>query len=108
MSANKRASNAVAWSKHKPRLRDEKYKAICKVIGDTLYDVRHELGMSQEEAAAIAEIDRTYPSLMERGLRQPTLTVFVHYIRALKADPPKVLARLVKELDAQDLGFTSE
>jgi transcriptional regulator with XRE-family HTH domain len=31
--------------------------------------------MSQEDLAAEAEFDRTYPSLLERGLRTPTLAV---------------------------------
>ncbi|MFL6601809.1 MAG: helix-turn-helix domain-containing protein [Steroidobacteraceae bacterium] len=62
-------------------------KAVAKAFGKVLKEVRAEHGYSQEELAAIAEMDRTYPSLMERGKRTPTLWVVfniasVFHIRA--------------------------
>lgn len=62
-------------------------KAVAKTFGKVLKEVRAEHGYSQEELAAIAAMDRTYPSLMERGLRTPTLWIVfnvasVFHIRA--------------------------
>jgi transcriptional regulator with XRE-family HTH domain len=39
--------------------------------------------LSQEELAGEAELDRTYPSLLERGLRAPTLTVVIAVAKVL-------------------------
>lgn len=39
--------------------------------------------MSQDDLAADAEMDRTYPSLLERGLRAPTLYVLLRVTHAM-------------------------
>ena len=44
-------------------------------FGAVLRAARQEKGISQEQLAALGGFDRTYPSLLERGLRTPTLTV---------------------------------
>jgi transcriptional regulator with XRE-family HTH domain len=43
-------------------------------------------GMSQETLGERADLDRTYPSLLERGLRQPTLTYLFAIADALGMD----------------------
>ncbi len=47
---------------------------IALAFGQVLRDARTEAGVSQEALALSCEIDRTYISLLERGLRQPTLS----------------------------------
>jgi len=50
---------------------------IEQVFGLVLKEVRTQKKISQNELANLAELDRTYISLLERGLRQPTIeTVF--------------------------------
>lgn len=50
---------------------------IERVFGSVLKEVRNHRKISQSELANLAELDRTYISLLERGLRQPTIeTVF--------------------------------
>jgi len=39
--------------------------------------------MSQEDLASEAKFDRTYPSLLERGRRTPTLTVIINIAKVL-------------------------
>lgn len=56
---------------------------VAIAFGKALREARKERGMSQEELAANAELDRTYPSLLERGLRTPTLTVLLYLSDAL-------------------------
>lgn len=51
---------------------------LQKYFGEALAKARKRVGISQEKLAMEAELDRTYISLLERGLRQPTLsTIFV-------------------------------
>jgi transcriptional regulator with XRE-family HTH domain len=51
---------------------------ISKAFGAILRRNREEQGLSQEQLAYNCELDRTFISLLERGLRQPSLsTVFV-------------------------------
>lgn len=47
---------------------------------------RKELGLSQEELADLAEIDRTYASQIERGVANPSLDVLFRIARSLNSD----------------------
>ena len=50
---------------------------IQTAFGLILKDLRNERGLSQQQLAFDSDLDRTYISLLERGLRLPTLgTVF--------------------------------
>jgi transcriptional regulator with XRE-family HTH domain len=58
--------------------------------------------LSQEELAELGELDRTYPSLLERGLRTPTLTVLIELARALRMEPAQLVSDTAERLrDAQ-------
>lgn len=48
---------------------------ISEKFGLTVKEVRQGMGMSQEKLAELANIDRTYVSMIERGKRQLTLEV---------------------------------
>lgn len=52
-------------------------KTISQAFGKVLRECRMKSGISQEDLAVRADLDRTYVSMLERGVRQPTLdTVF--------------------------------
>jgi transcriptional regulator with XRE-family HTH domain len=68
---------------------------VARAFGVVLKDVRRERGMSQETLAECADIDRTYPSLLERGLRQPTLIHLFGIADALDIDAAE-LVRLTR------------
>ena len=53
-------------------------------------------GLTQEQLAAKANVSREYVNYVERGKRQPTVAVFVRLCKAMKANPPDVLARSLK------------
>jgi len=55
---------------------------------------RGELGLSQEDLAGLADLDRTYISGIERGVRNPTLTVLARLSEALD----QKLAEMLKDL----------
>jgi transcriptional regulator with XRE-family HTH domain len=61
--------------------------------------------MTQETLAETADLDRTYPSLLERGLRQPTLAYLFALADALKMSAADLVAQtcteLQKRLDAE-------
>lgn len=62
-------------------------KIVQQAFGEVLRQARAVRGLSQQDLALEAELDRTYISLLERGLRQPTLTTLVVLADALGNDP---------------------
>lgn len=58
--------------------------SIGKIFGGILKRERTKAGVSQEELAHQAGVDRTYISRLERGTRQPTLETLIGLGRALK------------------------
>ena len=68
-------------------------KSIQKTFGEVLREVRVGRGLSQQELALQSELDRTYISLLERGLRQPTLTTLIVLASTLDIDPAELVQR---------------
>ena len=50
--------------------------------------------MSQEHLAFESGFDRTYISLVERGVRSPTIRSVVKLAAALKVSPSEMMARM--------------
>jgi transcriptional regulator with XRE-family HTH domain len=65
-----------------------------KLFGDTLRAVRLEVGVSQEELAHRAGLDRTYVSSCERGKRNVSLETIVKLAEALGVLPSALLSGL--------------
>ncbi|MBB2176697.1 helix-turn-helix domain-containing protein [Gluconacetobacter johannae] len=57
------------------------------VLGRIIHRERIRLGISQEELADRVELDRTYISGMERGLRNPTFMVLLRLAQILQINP---------------------
>lgn len=55
--------------------------------------LREEAGLSQEKLALEADLDRTYVSGVERGVRNPTVTVVARIAKALKIEPDRLLMK---------------
>ena len=53
---------------------------------------RERLGISQEAFAHKVDLERSYVSGIERGVRNPTLKVIVRLAKALATKPSKLLA----------------
>jgi transcriptional regulator with XRE-family HTH domain len=71
---------------------------VAVAFGWVLRSLRRARGLSQEDLAAIADLDRTYPSLLERGLRTPTLTVVIDFGRALRVEPAQLVSATIERL----------
>lgn len=64
---------------------------IRQLLGRNLRRLRQEKGLSQEEFAFEAEIHRTYISDLERGARNPTVTIVEKLAKALGVKPGVLL-----------------
>lgn len=65
--------------------------SLTKAIGKILRAKREALGFSQEDLAEKAGLDRSYISILERGLKSPTLETFERLCKQLKTLPENVL-----------------
>jgi transcriptional regulator with XRE-family HTH domain len=63
-------------------------------FGKVLKDLRSKKGISQEDLADFAKLDRTYISLLERGLRQPTLKTIFSLEKALNLSPSEIISKV--------------
>jgi len=65
-------------------------RSILKTFGDRVKEIRLELGVSQEQLGALAELDRTYISGIERGLRNVSLINIARIATALNVTPAEL------------------
>ena len=65
---------------------------VRKLVGRNVRQYREKVGVSQEELAYRAGIDRTYVSGIERGIRNPTVLVLQDLASVLKVRPADLLA----------------
>jgi len=68
---------------------------ISETFGLVLRQVRQDKGLTQERLGELAELHRTYISLLERGQRTPTLDVLFRLADSLGVSA----SDLVKELE---------
>ncbi|MDO1451692.1 helix-turn-helix transcriptional regulator [Rhodocytophaga aerolata] len=69
------------------------------LFGKVLQEMRKERHLSQEKLAELCELDRTYISLLERGLRQPTLATLFKLAAALEINPSELVVRVEQKSD---------
>jgi transcriptional regulator with XRE-family HTH domain len=72
----------------------KKQQSISKQFGEVVKAVREKQGVSQEKLAELAEIDRTYMSMIERGKRRPTLEVASRIAGALGMKLSQIIRRV--------------
>jgi transcriptional regulator with XRE-family HTH domain len=63
----------------------------AKILAGNVKAARKALDLSQEALALETEIDRTYISGIERGKRNPSLTLIVKLAKRLRTTPSKLL-----------------
>src|SRR3569833_454088 len=77
---------------------DMRAEQISTVFGQVLREQRIARQLSQEELALAADVDRTFVSQMERGIRQPTITTLMKLAGALGIQPSTLVVRMEKLL----------
>jgi transcriptional regulator with XRE-family HTH domain len=70
---------------------------LPKAFGKVLRELRTAIGISQEQLGLECGLDRTFISLLERGLRQPTLSTLFLLADQLQVNPSTMIQR-VEEL----------
>jgi transcriptional regulator with XRE-family HTH domain len=73
---------------------------INKAFGQVIKLMREEQGLSQQELADYAELDRSYISDMERGRYNPTLRSIYKLAEILKIKPNKLIEKVDKNIDS--------
>lgn len=76
---------------------NESRKKILRALGYLVKRRRITLGISQEELGLRANLDRTYISGLERGVRNPSLTALVSLASGLGITVSELLANLEME-----------
>lgn len=68
-----------------------KITAVSKQIGINLRAIRERKGITQEELALEAGLNRAYVGYIERGERNPSTETLVKIAKALKVSPKDLL-----------------
>src|SRR5256885_1849106 len=77
---------------------DFRRRGIACAFGAALRTIRQERRISQDSLASPCDFDRTYPSLLERGLRGPTVYMLLRLSIALDVGPERLLTDTVARL----------
>lgn len=64
------------------------------MLGDELRKARKKAGMTQEDLAFAAGIDRSYVSLLETNRKSPTVDTLLRVCKALGAKASHLIARV--------------
>ena len=64
---------------------------LSKQFGENVRSLRSRRGLSQEGLAELSGLHRTYISGIERGVRNPTLSIILQIANALKVRPSELL-----------------
>ena len=80
------------------QINGEKKLGQEKIFGQILKKYRKKINLSQEKLSQESELDRSYISLLERGLRQPSLTTILVLSKALKTTAAKLIAEVEENL----------
>ncbi|MBS2212223.1 helix-turn-helix transcriptional regulator [Carboxylicivirga mesophila] len=70
--------------------------SLNKIFGDVLRELRKNAQISQEELADLANLDRSYISLLERGIKQPTLQTIFSLSSSLSISPSNFISKVEK------------
>jgi len=62
-----------------------------RAFGEVLRQIRKGRRLSQEELGEVCESDRTFISMLERGLVSPTLRTIVKIAKGLRLQPSEVI-----------------
>ena len=74
-------------------------KSFSAKFGEVLRRARTRRGLSQERLAELADLDRTFVSMIERGRRRPTLDSAKRLAQALGIPLTKMIASAERNID---------
>jgi transcriptional regulator with XRE-family HTH domain len=77
-----------------PRRKHNPSSGPDKAFGKALQEFRKARNVSQEKLALDAGFDRTFVSLLERGLRSPTMRTLIALSAELDVRPSEIVQRM--------------
>lgn len=75
---------------------------LRQAFGAVLRELRHEHGISQEKLGLEAGFHRTYVSLLERGLKSPSLGAIFRLARILGVPPAELIQQVQRRVESDD------
>jgi transcriptional regulator with XRE-family HTH domain len=87
------------------RVRDD---ILLKALANVLRSLRSEIGISQEQLALRANVDRTFVSKLESARHQPSLAVVFKLSQALGKTPEQLVALIRANQDSIEQTSASE
>ena len=75
-------------------MRPSRNALLLQALGIALKERRGELGLTQEDVAGAAEIDRPFVTLIESASKQPTVSVLWKLAAAVELTPAEFAARV--------------
>ena len=78
--------------------------ANATTLAFPLREIRNERGVSQERLALECDLDRTYISLIERGVQSPTIRTVAKLAEILATQPAVLVLRMEQILDGAKTG----
>jgi transcriptional regulator with XRE-family HTH domain len=75
-------------------MRPSRNTLLLEALGLVLKERRQELGMTQEDVAGEADLDRPFVTLIEAARKQPTVSVFWKLAMALQLGPGEFASRV--------------
>ena len=69
-----------------------------KVLGSVIRQLREEKKISQEVLSGLADVNRSYLSKIELGLKNPTITVLYKLANALNVQASDILRTVESEM----------
>lgn len=77
-------------------MRKETDQALLKALAAEVKSRRADLGISQEELAFRAEVNRTFVGKIELAMNQPTLSVLLRLAEGLQMPLPELIESVLK------------
>jgi transcriptional regulator with XRE-family HTH domain len=74
---------------------------LKRLVGRVIARQRASAEVSQEKLAEMAGLERGYISLMERGLRMPTVDTIFRLCRGLKVSPSEMVLEMEKQVEVE-------
>ncbi|GFD95967.1 transcriptional regulator [Alteromonas sp. KUL156] len=71
---------------------------VVLVCGEVIKAYRKKIDVSQEELAYRANLDRTFVSRVERGLRQPTIKSLLQIAQALEISASELVGKIEEQI----------
>jgi XRE family transcriptional regulator, regulator of sulfur utilization len=88
---------------NKPKRAASFEPAVAKAFGQAVRELRVKVGFAQDEFALLANVDRSYYGKLERGERQPSLTLMLRIASGLGLSGTDLMAHFEAALETKSV-----